>query len=245
MAETNASLREALGLKGNRRPIVSVVGAGGKTTTIKRLAEEYREQNIPVIVTTTTHMKVEHAPWFLLEPSVCRAREVLQKQGMVWIGLPCGVGKMKAPPANVFEELMHLGYPVLIEADGAKGLPVKAPAAHEPVICSQTTHVINVYGLHALGKAWEKAGFRVDRILELLELKKTEPVQVQDIANLALHAKAGKKGVTAGMQYYVLLNQADGEAEKRAAAQICARLKARKFTKVAVTGRQTEYENTN
>ena len=39
--------------------IQAVVGSGGKTTLIHRLAEEYRAQGKKVFVTTTTHMRIE------------------------------------------------------------------------------------------------------------------------------------------------------------------------------------------
>ena len=40
-----------------RTGIVSVVGAGGKTTVIRRLREECLAEKIPHIVSTTTHMQ--------------------------------------------------------------------------------------------------------------------------------------------------------------------------------------------
>ena len=48
-------LTEAAGLTGVKYPVVSAVGAGGKTTTLRRLADEYVQPGVPVIVTTTTH----------------------------------------------------------------------------------------------------------------------------------------------------------------------------------------------
>ena len=45
---------------------------------------------------------------------------------------------------------------VLIEADGARRLPLKVPAEHEPVIPEMTTHVLSVYGLDSIGKRSEK-----------------------------------------------------------------------------------------
>ena len=39
--------------------IIAVVGSGGKTTLLKKLAEQYRSQVKTVFVTTTTHMLIE------------------------------------------------------------------------------------------------------------------------------------------------------------------------------------------
>ncbi len=41
---------------------------------------------------------------------------------------------------------------MIIEADGARKLPIKAPAEHEPVIPEFVNTVITVIGLSGLGK---------------------------------------------------------------------------------------------
>ena len=48
---------------------------------------------------------------------------------------------------------------VLVEADGAKELPCKVPEEWEPVIPKQTTQVVAVYGLDAIGKHLQKLVF--------------------------------------------------------------------------------------
>jgi molybdenum cofactor cytidylyltransferase len=42
---------------------------------------------------------------------------------------------------------------ITVEADGSKMRPVKAPAAHEPVLPAATTHLVPVTGLDAVGAA--------------------------------------------------------------------------------------------
>ena len=39
--------------------VISIVGAGGKTTLVHKLAREYHRRGKGVLVTTTTHMYVE------------------------------------------------------------------------------------------------------------------------------------------------------------------------------------------
>ena len=39
--------------------IIAVVGSGGKTTLIKKLASQYRAEGKTVLVTTSTHMFIE------------------------------------------------------------------------------------------------------------------------------------------------------------------------------------------
>lgn len=59
-------------------------------------------------------------------------------------------GKLTAPPQAQLERWMTLADIVLIEADGAKRMPCKAPAAHEPVLLPQCDTVLAVAGLSAL-----------------------------------------------------------------------------------------------
>lgn len=86
------SLRQALKLEKEvlrgQRPVVSVVGAGGKTTTLHRLADEYVRSGVPVLVTTTTHIMKEDREWFLSGFSEEKVEEQLQKSGQVWVGEP-------------------------------------------------------------------------------------------------------------------------------------------------------------
>lgn len=215
------SLLHALGIEHLKSPVVSVVGAGGKTTLIRRAAEEYRRKRIPVIVTTTTHMMAEDHPWFLLSTSVDKMKEILAREGMVWIGCPNKAGKMRSPSLEFLQEILTLGCPVLIEADGSRRLPLKVPAAHEPVLLPETSHVVNVYGLDALGNSFENVCFRTDIALKLLEKRGTDLVLEEDIAKLALDSLAGRKGITSSMSYQVVLNKADTPEREAAALTIC------------------------
>ena len=39
--------------------IISVIGSGGKTTKIKQLKDQYLKEGKSVLMTTSTHMKIE------------------------------------------------------------------------------------------------------------------------------------------------------------------------------------------
>ena len=233
------SLLEALGVVQQENPVISVVGAGGKTTLIAEMANEYRKRKIPVIVTTTTHMMAERYPWFLLEPALDKAMETIRQNGMVWLGLPDKNGKMKAPPAKFLREMIALNYPVLIEADGAKKLPLKVPAEHEPVLLPETTCVVNVYGLDAIGKKWGEICFRADTAVNILNKKLTDKVEEEDIAELAFHSLSGRKGVLSSMEYRVILNKADTPERESYALKICRLARLHGFMELIVTANST------
>lgn len=228
------SLIEELHIE-RKNPVISITGAGGKTTTVSRLAGEYRKRHIPVIVTTTTHMLIEAAPWFVLEPSMDQALEVLDREGMVWLGIPAQGGKMKAPPESFFKQLLQTGYPVLIEADGAKRLPLKAPAEHEPVILKETTHVLYICGLDAVGQSIQDVCFRPELAAGILGKRITDPVRPEDILNLALSPAGGRKGILPAMKYHMILNKADTREREQTAKDICTLAAMRGMTDILVT----------
>ena len=67
------------------------------------------------------------------------------------VGKSDGGEKLTAPYVSI-GDLESLADYVLVEADGAKRFPLKAPAAHEPVIPDETRLVIAVAGLSGVGK---------------------------------------------------------------------------------------------
>ena len=109
---------------------------------------------------------------------------------------------------------------MLLEADGAKHLPVKTPAEHEPVICEQTGIVLNVYGMRAIGKKMKGGMFPYRRSGENSWKDREDILRPEDIMTLAVSQSAGRKCVTDDMEYQVILNQADTEEEKQMAMQL-------------------------
>ena len=230
-----SSLRQAAGLTGIPSPVVSAAGAGGKTSSIRRLAQEYIESGQRVIVTTTTHMMVEDRPWFLLEPSAEKMGELLAAYGQAWVGTPAPGGKIQGVPCEFLDKIWKMGLPVLIEADGARKLPLKVPGEQEPVIRPETTHVLSVYGLDAVGQRIEDVCFRPDRAAELLDKKITERVTAEDIAFLAASDRAGRKGCPPEAVYTVVLNKADDRKRRECALEICGLLCGKEIGNVIVS----------
>ena len=137
------SLSEALSVNTS---VISVVGAGGKTTLLHRLEDECVRKKQHVIITTTTKIMHENKPYFLEDTSIGKIKDTLGKFGRVWIGSRDLISGKTAPPAKeILDEIFWWELPILVEADGAKRLPLKVPAEHEPVIPSQTGHVVSVF----------------------------------------------------------------------------------------------------
>ena len=112
---------------------------------------------------------------------------------------------------------------------------LKVPAEHEPVIPSQTGHVVSVYGLDAIGRTLESTCFRWERAAQILEKGGEEFVTAKDIAILASSHKAGRKGCPPYAQYTVVLNKADSASKREAALEVCRELNVRGVENIVVT----------
>ena len=233
--KVHSSLIEALALEGRENPRIAAVGAGGKTTLLKWLAKEYQALDVKPAVITTTHMKAENFPGFLTDPSAEEILETRERVGCVFAG--AGEGKIKILPGAVLERVLELPGPILIEADGARRLPVKIPAKHEPVLLSQVTCVLSVYGLDAVGRRIREVCFRAEMAADFLQKDVEDILEPKDIAMLAVSDRAGRKGIAGNMEYVVVLNKADTASRQEIAADIWREIKKRKCgnMKVLVT----------
>ncbi len=147
--------------------ITAVVGAGGKTTLIHKLAQQYRKEGKRVFVTTSTHMFIE--PDSILTGNAEQIIRCMEETGYAMAGMPVGE-KITALPRSVYEAVCAYADEVLVEADGSKHLPVKFPGENEPVIPENAGKVIVVCGLHALGKTAREAVFRLDKAKQHIEI---------------------------------------------------------------------------
>ena len=124
-----------------RPGLTAVMGSGGKTSLVCRLADELSAAR--VIIATSTHMRQVPA----LQTRVC----AVAPGTPAIVGTPCGDGKF-GPPEQSWAELCTLADYVLVEADGSRRLPLKAHAPHEPVIPANAQRVVLVVGADGFGK---------------------------------------------------------------------------------------------
>ena len=110
--------------------IISVIGSGGKTTKIKQLKDQYLKEGKSVLMTTSTHMKIEEKT--LVDPSYEEIINEIKKHGYVHAGGKAKNQKIKALDDEVLERLKKEIDVILIEADGSHRLPLKYPRNHEP-----------------------------------------------------------------------------------------------------------------
>ena len=161
--------------------IIAVVGSGGKTTLIKKLAQQYREAGKTVLVTTTTHMFIEEDTLLTDDPNtIIRA---LQENGYAMAG-NFGGQKINTLSKETFEAVCPHADVVLVEADGSRMHPLKYPKETEPVIPENADEIIVVCGLNAIGQKAKDVCHRLELVKACLGIEEDTvitPVHVQKL----------------------------------------------------------------
>ena len=203
-------LSEALDV---RSGVTAIIGGGGKTTLMECLAAELAAQ-ARVIVCTTTHIYPEQTMPCLISPTEAEVRAALARAGCVCVGSVSENGKFSVPELP-FRTLCALAGYVLVEADGAKHLPLKAHAAHEPVVPPEANQTILVVGASGFGKPMRESVHRAPIAAQALGVGEDTIVTPElwaDFLNFeALHTR-------------VLVNQAENEQEQTTARALAAGL---------------------
>jgi molybdenum cofactor cytidylyltransferase len=194
---------------------IAFAGAGGKTTAMFKLA---RELTPPVIVTSTTHLGVWQIPLadkHIVAESPAPLEEIEHGlNGIVLVTGPIQNDKTTPIEPNLLEWLReYCGYhdlPLLIEADGSRQKPLKAPAFHEPAITAFVEQVVYVAGLSGLGKPLtEEFVHRPEIFANLSGLKIGKIISAESMINVLSHPEGGLKGIPQNAMRTLLLNQAD------------------------------------
>ena len=161
-----------------------------------------------------------------------KERDRLWQQGTyVVAGTPAPHEKLTILPESIRSEWISDADITFLEADGAKCLPCKFPAAHEPVILPQSDIVLAVAGLSALYRPLGEVCFRAElaieawnrdvceygdaaypkegkRLLKEVPISKDTSLTPELLAWLLGSENGARKDIS-GRSFFVVLNQAD------------------------------------
>lgn len=213
-----APLREQLSIGGHE--LISVVGAGGKSTVLFSLGSELAEVGGRVVLTTTTKMArdqvTEPACWSIDPVDV---EKYLEKGSPVFVALREIAGKITGPTPESADRLFleTTADFVLVEADGARSMPVKAPADHEPVIPGRSTLVIVVAAIDAVGRPIAEVSHRPERVAALAGVGEVDVLTVPDLASVLLHPDGGLKGIPESARVAVTITRVTPDTMQSAA----------------------------
>ena len=202
------SLINALDIDLNKDKVITVVGAGGKTSTIFELGNELSNLNKKTIITTTTHMKLDKD--FLLideDFNIENLKKILQKNNLIKIGKNESDYKVKSLDEDTLKRCIDISDFLLIEGDGSKRLPLKAPKDNEPVIIQETDLVIGLIGFDSLDKKIEETCHRPELVSKLLHKNIKENINIFDLVEIIKNKNGLKKNVNC--KYKVIINKVD------------------------------------
>jgi len=202
-----------------------------------------RQLTPPVIVTATSHLGV----WQLGladQHIVAQTPEPIEglEHGLRGVLLVTGeIDRDRTKPINdrVLNWLRQFcGYhsmPLLIEADGARGKPLKAWAEHEPPIPFFADLVAHVVGLTGLWKPLnEETVHRPQIFSELSQLNLGALITPDALVRVLIRPESGLKNVPAKARKVLLLNQADNP-ELQSTAQGMAQALISRYDSVVIT----------
>lgn len=200
----------------HQNPVICFVGAGGKTAALFELARQLINAGRPlVIVSATTHFgtwQISLADYHIIANDSMDSQ--LPTKGIVLVTGEIDNDRTKPISTDTLLWLHAASetndIPFLIEADGSRQKPLKAPATHEPPIPEFAEVVIHVSGLSSIGKPLIEANVhRADIFSQITGLELGDPISPQVILKLLTHPQGALKNIPPNARRIALLNQAD------------------------------------
>jgi molybdenum cofactor cytidylyltransferase len=195
-----------------------------------RLGDELAAAGWATLLTATTRLwaaQADRAPFTLLsnhEPTLAFELPTSLRgygQALAMAGPALEPGKLAGLAPDLICRLAALAEVgvVVVEADGSREHPLKAPAAHEPLVPACATHVVTVAGMAAAGQPLDAATVhRPERFAALAGVQLGDPLTPQAIAAVLAHPEGGRKGCPAGAVPLLYLNLALDEVASQTGA---------------------------
>ena len=238
-------LTDALEVK--RGQVISIVGAGGKTTAMFRLANELASQGWNVVTTTTTMIRREKRSELILieadqETLLEKARSALTEHSNITLasGFSEAEGKLVGIDPATVDALVALPQvdAVIVEADGAKGRSLKAPAPHEPVIPSSTAILVAVAAVDIVGRQLDESTVhRPEIVAKLAGAELGETITPSLMSAVLLNPQGGLKNAPPKARVIPLINkvsQARTETAREIAQSLLESTRVRRVLLAAV-----------
>ena len=220
--------------------VISLIGAGGKTSLMFRLAKELAGSGKTVLTTTTTKIFFPDkglSPETIIAHS---AEDLIQKSTIClrqYSHFSAGrhhdpaSGKLEGLSPDIVDSLWRAALFdwIIVEADGSRQKPLKATASHEPVVPESTTCLILVIGLDSVGLPLDehhvhRAGIFSDNT----GLAPGKPVDEQSISiSIAVEIKKAA-GFCIAQDHILFLNKADTQERIASGIKITNFLKGNK-----------------
>ena len=211
--------------------VVAFIGAGGKTSLMVGLGYELAEAGWRVLATTTASLSQDQLSLFpcampcTADPQwISRA---LNEHQFVLLHEEIQGGRIYGPSLEWTEQLLDRvdSDIVLVEADDAAGLPFKAPRADEPQMPLETSVVVLVASLSALGVPLDGDHiYNPQAMIDRYGFLRNSPVKSPWLAQVLRDEELGLRGVPPEARVVIYLNQTPERGFMRGRARMIARL---------------------
>lgn len=206
------------------RGLVCVVGAGGKKTTLYRLADELSR----AVLTAT--VRIPHFDEHVSAVHVTDDPVAAVAATDTW---PVGVVREREStryrgyePTTVADiDRSGLADAVLVKADGARTRWLKAPNASEPRIPVTADTVIPIVSARVLGESLgEDHVHRPERVASITGLEPGDVITAREVATVLTHPEGALKDVPSGATVVPLINMVDDDELATGAREIADRV---------------------
>lgn len=161
-------LKDLLNL--HKGDIVSIVGSGGKTTTMFKLADELIGNR--VLLTTSTKILKEYGEKFITIDDISEIKGKLEKN-IYLTGKHFTKYKFSGITNSDLNRVKKYFDYIIIEADGSKTLPLKGWRDNEPVILNSSNKTLGIIPMDIYGKELEKIEiFQRDLFFKIVGINK-------------------------------------------------------------------------
>ena len=203
--------------------IISVVGAGGKKTTMYRLATAHTGR---IAITSTVHTPPfrrrlnAHLVLADAEDLTTQVKSALQKyERVAYAQASDKPARLRGvAPQQVTEIHQTLGFDVtLVKADGARLRWIKAPDENEPVLPSDTSVLVPVLSIRAIGKRLsEEIAHRVTDVAHIMKIQPGDRITATHLARLLSSADGALKSANQA-KVIPVINMVESKEEVRLA----------------------------
>ena len=186
---------------------VAIVGGGGKTTILHALGKQLHGRTI---LTCTTKMGFDQnnsLPIHLKPDDETIGNSSIGNPIMVWEEIE-GQKAIGVDPA-MCDRWFTIVDNVIVEADGSRRLPFKAPAEFEPVIPSSSTLVISTIGADSLDQVISDCCHRPNLVADLAECMPHDRLTPERASRVILHSEGQKKAKPPNADFCVAITKVD------------------------------------
>lgn len=233
----------------DNQPVVTLIGSGGKTTLMYYLADQALSGGKKVLITTTTKI------YSLPQDRECLVLatdfidwldklQIRQRSGNYLVtGLSIQGQKIRGIPGDWIDRLAQRGIfdLILVEGDGSKQKPLKAPNESEPLIPTSTTLLLPLIGLSGIGKPLTTdTVHRVEQFSWLTGLSYGQEIGIADV--FQVYQQPGGYDLPNKLTKYQIvpiLNQADDQLAEEKAVKLAELFLSSGIEKVFITAKSS------